>query len=230
MSAALRIAVLASGAGTNLQAILDQLHGGDEGIEVVGVGSDKPDATALERARQAGIEVVAVASDKAGAGALERARGTGVETAVFRRSDHPDRESRDLAIADWLERRRVELVVLAGYMQLLSPAFVRRFANRVINVHPALLPSFPGLDAVGQALEHGVRVTGVTVHFVDVGVDSGPIILQRPVPVPADRDREALERAIRATEHELLPQAIRMIADGRVTIESDSRRVAISAD
>jgi phosphoribosylglycinamide formyltransferase-1 len=206
MSAALRIAVLASGAGTNLQAILDQLHGHE------------------------GIEVVAVASDKAGAGALERARGTGVETAVFRRSDHPDRESRDLAIADWLERRRVELVVLAGYMQLLSPAFVRRFANRVINVHPALLPSFPGLDAVGQALEHGVRVTGVTVHFVDEGVDSGPIILQRPVPVPADRDREALERAIRATEHELLPQAIRMIADGRVTIESDSRRVAISAD
>jgi phosphoribosylglycinamide formyltransferase-1 len=206
MSAALRIGVLASGAGTNLQAILDQLHGHE------------------------GIEVVAVGSDKAGAGALERARGTGVETAVFRLSDHPDRESRDLAIADWLERRRVELVVLAGYMQLLSPAFVRRFANRVINVHPALLPSFPGLDAVGQALEHGVRVTGVTVHFVDEGVDSGPIILQRPVPVPADRDREALERAIRATEHELLPQAIRMIADGRVTIEPDSRRVAISAD
>ena len=121
-------------------------------------------------------------------------------------------------------------MVLAGYMQLLSPAFVRRFANRLINVHPALLPSFPGLDAIGQALEHGVRITGVTVHFVDEGVDSGPIILQRPVPVPADRDRDALEEAIHATEHALLPEAIRLIAAGRVTIEPGSRLVTIARD
>ena len=177
-----RIAVLASGTGTNLQAILDQLHGRD-GIEVVAVGSDKP-----------------------GAPALERARGAGIETAAFAADEHPDREARDLAIADWLEARRVELVVLAGYMQLLSPEFIARFATRIINVHPALLPSFPGLDAIGQALEHGVAVTGVTVHFVDEGVDSGPILLQRAVPIPPDRDREALEAAIHATEHELLPR------------------------
>ena len=112
-------------------------------------------------------------------------------------------------------------------MQLLSPSFVDRFRNRIINVHPALLPSFPGLDAVGQALEHGVRITGVTVHFVDEGVDSGPILLQRPVPVPANRDRAALEETIHATEHALLPEAIRLIAGGRVSVDPASRVVAI---
>jgi len=206
MSAPLRIAVLASGTGTNLQAILDQLHGGGE-VEVVAVGSDKP-----------------------GAGALERAAGAGVETAVFECASYPDRESRDVAIADWLAEREVELVVLAGYMQLLAPAFVRRFANRMINVHPSLLPSFPGLDSIGKALEHGVKITGVTVHFVDEGLDSGPILLQRPVPVPVDRDPAALEEAIHATEHVLLPEAIRMIAAGRVEIVPGSRVVAIRAD
>ena len=205
MTPALRLGVLASGAGTNLQAILDQLHGRD------------------------GVAVVAVGSDRAGAGALARATEAGVETGAFPASEHADREARDLAIADWLEEREVGLVVLAGYMQLLAPAFVRRFANRLINVHPALLPSFPGLDAIGQALEHGVRITGVTVHFVDEGVDSGPIILQRPVPVPADRDRDALEEAIHATEHALLPEAIRLIAAGRVRTEPGSRRVEIAA-
>jgi phosphoribosylglycinamide formyltransferase 1 len=202
----MRVGVLASGAGTNLQAILDRVHGRDE-VEVVAVGSDKP-----------------------GAGALERAAAAGVETAVFPRGEHRDRESRDHAIADWLDGREVEVVVLAGYMQLLSPDFVRRFAGRVINVHPALLPSFPGLDAIGQALDHGVQVTGVTVHFVDEGVDSGPIIVQRPVEVPPDRDRDALEAAIHATEHELLPETIRMIAAGRVRIDPGSRVVRIVAD
>jgi phosphoribosylglycinamide formyltransferase 1 len=135
---------------------------------------------------------------------------------VFAGGDYDGREQRDAAMAEWIEGRGPQLVVLAGYMQLLSPSFVARFRNRVVNVHPALLPSFPGLDAIGQALEHGVRVTGVTVHFVDDGVDSGPIILQRAVPVPVDRDREALEQAIHGVEHELLPQAIRLIAAGRV--------------
>jgi phosphoribosylglycinamide formyltransferase-1 len=195
------VGVLASGAGTNLQAILDRLQGGGE-AEVVAVGSDKPDAFALERARAAGIEA-----------------------AAFPASEQGDREARDLAIADWLEGLEVELVVLAGYMQLLSPAFLRRFANRVINVHPALLPSFPGLDAIGQALEHGVRITGVTVHFVDEGVDTGPIIVQRPVPVPPDRDREALEASIHTTEHALLPEVIRMIAAGRVRIDDENPRL-----
>jgi phosphoribosylglycinamide formyltransferase 1 len=199
-----RIVVLASGNGTNLQAILDTLHG-REGIEVVGVGSDKPDARALERAR-----------------------GAGVEIAVFPGEDFADREARDAAMADWIEARGADLVALAGYMQLLSPAFVARFRDRVVNVHPALLPSFPGLDAIGQALEAGVEVTGVTVHFVDEGVDTGPAIVQRQVPVPADRDRERLESAIHAVEHELYPEAIRMIAQGRVRIEaSDPRAVAI---
>ena len=200
----LRIGVLASGTGTNLQAILDQLHGRD-GIAVVAVGSDKPDAQALERARALGIE-----------------------TGVFAGDEHPSREARDLAIADWLEGRDVDLVVLAGYMQLLSPSFVDRFRNRVINVHPALLPSFPGLDAVQQALDHGVKVTGVTVHFVDEGVDSGPIILQRPVPVPADREWQALEDAIHATEHALLPEAIKLIAQGTVRIDPSNPRIVLS--
>jgi phosphoribosylglycinamide formyltransferase-1 len=199
-----RVAVLASGAGTNLQAILDQLHGRN-GIEVVAVGSDQPAAPALERAAAAGIE-----------------------TATFELESYPDREARDRAIADWLSERGVDLIVLAGYMQLLSREFVRRFANRIVNVHPALLPSFPGLDAIGQALEHGVRITGVTVHFVDEGVDTGPIVLQRPVPVPPGGDRETLEAAIHATEHALLPEAIRLIAAGRVRIdEAQPRRVRI---
>jgi phosphoribosylglycinamide formyltransferase 1 len=199
-----KLCVLASGSGTNLQAIIDQLHGSD-GIEVAGVASDKADAMALRRADEAGIE-----------------------TAVFARDDHPSREARDEGIGDWIEARGADLVVLAGYMQLLSPSFVDRFRNRIINVHPALLPSFPGLDAVGQALEHGVRITGVTVHFVDEGVDSGPIILQRPVPVPPDREWQTLEDAIHATEHALLPEAIRLIAQGTVRIDpSNPRNVLI---
>jgi phosphoribosylglycinamide formyltransferase-1 len=203
-SAMFRLVVLASGTGTNLQAILDTLHG-REGIEVVGVGSDKP-----------------------GARALELARAAGVETAVFPRDEYPDRAARDATIGDWIEARGAELVVLAGYMQLLSPAFVARFRNRVVNVHPALLPSFPGLDAIGQALDAGVEVTGVTVHFVDEGVDTGPPILQREVPVPADRDRERLEESIHAVEHELYPEAIRMIARGLVRIDPSDQRVVVA--
>jgi phosphoribosylglycinamide formyltransferase-1 len=189
-----KLIVLASGSGTNLQAILDRLHGRD-GVEVVGVASDKP-----------------------GARALERAEAADVETAVFPRDGYADRADRDAAMAAWIESRGADLVVLAGYMQLLSGAFVARFRNRIVNVHPALLPAFPGLDAIGQALAAGVEVTGVTVHFVDEGVDTGPVILQREVAVPADRDREALEAAVHATEHELYPEAIRMIAEGRVRI------------
>jgi phosphoribosylglycinamide formyltransferase-1 len=199
-----RLVVLASGSGTNLQAILDRLHGYD-GIEVVGVGSDKP-----------------------AAGALRRAGAVGVETAIFPSADYPDRESRDEALGDWIESLRADLVVLAGYMQLLSPGFVARFRNRVVNIHPALLPSYPGLDAIGQALAAGVDTTGVTVHFVDEGVDTGPVIVQREVPIPSGVAREDLEAAIHAVEHELYPEAIRMIAEGRVRIDpSDPRKVAI---
>jgi phosphoribosylglycinamide formyltransferase-1 len=200
---AFRIVVLASGSGTNLQAILDTVHG-REGIEVVGVGSDKP-----------------------GARALERAAAAGVPTAVFPRAEHADRAARDAALGDWIEGLGADLVVLAGYMQLLSPEFVARFRNRVVNVHPALLPAFPGLDAIGQALEAGVEVTGVTVHFVDEGVDTGPPILQREVPVPPGGDRERLEQAVHAVEHQLYPEAIRMIARGLVRIGANDRVVVI---
>jgi phosphoribosylglycinamide formyltransferase 1 len=199
-----RIVILASGSGTNLQAILDKLHG-REGIEVVGVGSDKADARALER----------------GAGA-------GVEVAAFPRGEYADRAARDAAMADWIESQRADLVVLAGYMQLLGDEFIARFRDRVVNVHPALLPAFPGLDAIGQALAAGVETTGVTVHFVDEGVDTGPTIVQRRVPVPVGRERQVLEAKIHAVEHELYPEAIRMIAEGRVRIDpSDPRKVAI---
>ncbi len=190
-----RVAVLASGTGTNLQAILDTVHGND------------------------GIEVVAVASDKPGAMALDRAADAGIPAECFPRDGFASREARDEAIAEWLEGHGSDLVVLAGYMQLLSPGFIARWRERIVNVHPALLPSFPGLDAIGQALDAGVNVTGVTVHFVDEGVDTGPPILQRPVRVPPDRDRAALEEAIHATEHVLLPEAIRLIAAGRVSFD-----------
>ena len=198
---AFRIAVLASGTGTNLQAILDRLHGRD-GIEVACVASNKPDARALDRAREAGIE-----------------------TGVFERSEHPDRASRDAAIAAWIADRNVDLIVLAGYMELLSGGFVGQFRTRIVNVHPALLPSFPGLDAIGQALAHGVRVTGVTVHLVDEGVDSGPIVLQRAIPVPYTRNRAQLEKEIHRVEHELLPEAIGLIAAGSVRIDPENPRL-----
>ncbi|HEX2435237.1 MAG TPA: phosphoribosylglycinamide formyltransferase, partial [Solirubrobacterales bacterium] len=165
------------------------------------------------------------ASNKPDARALERARAAGVETAVFERDGYRDREARDEAVGDWLAERDIDLVVLAGYTELMSPRFVERFRNRIVNVHPALLPSFPGLDAVRQALDHGVKVTGVSVHFVDEGVDSGPIILQRAVEVPDSRDRDALEERIHAVEHELLPRAIRLIAAGAVRLDEGNPRV-----
>ncbi len=203
MSPAFRLCVLASGSGTNLQAILDQLHG-TGAIEVVGVASDKPEAMALRRAQEAGLPAEA-----------------------FPRDAHPDRAGRDASMADWLAGREPDLIVLAGFMQLLSPAFLQRFPERVINVHPALLPSFPGLDAIGQALEHGAKVTGVTVHFVDEDVDSGPIILQQPVAVPPGGGRVALEEEIHRTEHALLPRAVRMIAEGRVRIDERNPRLVV---
>jgi len=201
-----KVGVLASGAGTNLQAILDHVHG-REGVEVVAVGSDKPEAQALERARAAGVE-----------------------TAVFPRPDFPDREARDGAMAAWLVERGVGLVVLAGYMQLLNANFLGRFPQRVINVHPALLPAFTGIGAVEQALAHGVKVFGVTVHFVDEGVDTGPIILQRAIDLPAATEAAAVRAALRPIEHELLCEAVRLIARDAVRIDPDNpRRVLIAS-
>jgi phosphoribosylglycinamide formyltransferase-1 len=200
-----RIAVLASGTGSNLQAILDTLHDGPEGIVVAGVASDKP-----------------------GAQALERARSAGVPTATFPLADFSDRAARDAAMADWVSGHDVELVVLAGYMQLLTPAFLGRFPHAVINVHPALLPAFPGLDAVGQALAHGVKVFGVTVHFVDDGVDSGPIIAQRALELPEVTDADTLRKLLRPFEHDLLTDVVRLMARGAVRIDPDNpRRVVV---
>jgi phosphoribosylglycinamide formyltransferase-1 len=200
------VGVLASGEGSNLQAILDRLHG-REGIEVVAVGSDKRDARALERARAAG--------------ALARA---------FPVAEHGDRRARDLAMADWLEAAGVELVVLAGYMQLVDPAFLARFPQRIINVHPALLPAFRGIGAVEQAIDYGVKVFGVTVHFVDEGVDTGPIILQRAIDLPAATEAKAVRAALRPIEHELLCEAVRLIARDAVRIDpSNPRRVLIAS-
>jgi phosphoribosylglycinamide formyltransferase-1 len=198
-----RIGVLASGAGTNLQAILDRVHG------------------------RGGIAVVAVASDKPEAPALDRARAAGVDTAVFARDRHPSREARDAAAAGWLEEHGVELVVLAGYMQLLTPGFLGRFPRRVINVHPALLPAFPGLRAIEQAVEHGVKVFGVTVHFVDEGVDTGPIIAQRAIEVPELLGPEEVHALLRPLEHDVLCGVIRAFAAGAIGVDpANPRRVA----
>jgi phosphoribosylglycinamide formyltransferase-1 len=203
----LKLAVLASGTGTNLQALLDQVHGRD------------------------GIEIVAVASDKLDAPALERARGAGVPVGSYPTGEYPDRSARDAAMAAWLAEQGVELVVLAGYMQLLSPEFLKRFPERVINVHPALLPSFPGLQAIQQALDYGVKVFGVTVHFVDQGVDSGPVILQRAVEIAAPSSAEKVEERLHEIEHQLLPHAVRLIAAGAVGIDpANPRRVLIDPD
>jgi phosphoribosylglycinamide formyltransferase 1 len=200
----LRIGVLVSGTGSNLQAILDTVHGRD-GIEVVCVGSNRADALGLERARDAGVE-----------------------TGVFPAADYPSRAERDAAMGDWLESHEVGLLVLAGFMEVLDASFVRRFAGRMINVHPALLPAFQGVRAIEQALEYGVRVTGVTVHFVDEGVDTGPIILQEPLELPYAADISSVQTSLHEIEHRLLPKAIRLFARGAVRMDPDNpRRVLV---
>jgi phosphoribosylglycinamide formyltransferase 1 len=209
-----RIAVLISGEGSNLQALIDELR--DEPIEIAGVASSRAEARGLERAERAGIE-----------------------TAVFSLAEEPDRQKRDAALAGWLDEREVELVVLAGFMELLTPAFIRRFAGRIVNIHPALLPAFAGLRAMAQALEYGVKIAGVTVHFVDEGMDSGPIILQEAFDLPYhrgidamdEREIEAIEDRFHQVEHRLLPRAVRLIAAGRVSLDPDNPRVVrVEAD
>ena len=171
------IGVLVSGNGTNLQALID-----------------------------AELPVRAVASNRKDAYALVRARAAGVPTATFSLDCHADRAERDLVMATWLEEHGVELVVLAGYMHLLTPPFLQRFPERVVNIHPSLLPAFPGAHAIDDALAAGVDTTGVSVHYVDEGLDSGPLIAQEPVPV---EPRETLEERIHSVEHRLLPEVVR---------------------
>jgi phosphoribosylglycinamide formyltransferase-1 len=204
----LRVGVLASGAGTNLQALLDTVHG--EEAQIVAVASNKPDAVALERARNAGIE-----------------------TASFPIGDHPGREARDAAIAEWLLARDVELVVLAGYMAILTSPFLSRFPGAVLNVHPSLLPAFPGVRAIEQAVEYGVKVFGVTIHFVedDGGVDTGPVILQRSLELIDATDPEAVHAQLQPIEHALLADAVRLVARGALSRDPDNaRRIVIGPD
>lgn len=198
----LRVGVLASGRGSNLQAIMDAIAAGRVPAQVVVVLSDKPGAAALERARAAGIPAEFV--DPA---------------------DFPTREAFDRRLAERLMAYGVDLVVLAGFMRILSPVFVRAFPGRIMNIHPSLLPAFPGLHAQRQALEHGVKVSGCTVHFVDEGLDSGPIILQAAVPVRDDDSEESLAARILEEEHRLYPEAVRLFAEGRLEVRG--RRVYI---
>jgi phosphoribosylglycinamide formyltransferase-1 len=199
----LPMAVLVSGAGTNLQALLETVHGHE-------------------------AEIVAVASSAADAPALDRARAHGLPTAVFARGDYPDRGARDGALADWVAGAGAKLVVLAGYMELLGADFLGRFPDAVINVHPSLLPAFPGLGPIEQALAYGVKVFGVTVHFVDEGVDSGPVILQRGLELPDLRDPGEVLAALRPLEHELLPEAVRRFARGTLRRDPANPRRVLS--
>ena len=148
---------------------------------------------------------------------------------MFDAAEHGgDRDARDRVLGDWLDQHQVDLLVLAGFMEILSPEFIRRFQGRIVNVHPSLLPAFRGIRAIEQALDYGVRVMGVTVHFVDEGVDSGPIILQQAFELPYSAELEAIEESVHAIEHELLPRAIRLLASGAVRVDPENpRRVLI---
>jgi len=198
----LRLGVLASGRGSNLGAILAAIAAG-----------------------QCPARVVVVVSDRGGAAALTRARSAGVEAVHVDPQAYADRAAFDRAMSEVLTKHAVDLVCLAGYMRLLSPGLVSAFRGRILNVHPALLPAFPGLHAQRQALEHGVKVAGATVHLVDEGVDTGPIVLQASVPVRDDDTEETLSTRILAEEHRLYPEAIRLYAEGR--LEVAGRRVRI---
>ena len=198
----LGLGVLASGRGSNLQAILEACA--------------RPGFPA---------RVVVVVSDRERAQALDRARAAGVEARFVNPKDFSDREAYDLALVRELEARRAGLVCLAGFMRILTAGFVRAYAGRILNVHPSLLPAFPGLAAQRQALEYGVKLAGATVHVVDEGVDTGPVVLQSSVPVHPDDTEESLSARILVEEHSLYPEAIRLFAEGRLTISG--RRVTI---
>jgi phosphoribosylglycinamide formyltransferase-1 len=200
----LRVAVLASGRGTNLQALLDAEASGS-----------------LGKAR-----IVLVLSDRAQAKALDRARERGVEALFLDPQPFAAREAYDEAVLNALRSREIGLVALAGFMRVLTPVLVRAFPNRILNIHPALLPAFPGLHAQRRALEQGVKVAGCTVHFVDEQVDHGPIILQAAVPVREDDTEETLSARILAEEHRIYPQAVRLFAEGKLAVAGRRVRIA----
>ena len=199
-----RVGVLLSGRGSNLQALIDAARRGDLGGEIVVVVSNVETARGLVRARAAGVP------------------------AVFRDHRGKGRESYDAEIVEILHAHHVDLVCLAGFMRLVSPAFVRSFPGRIVNIHPALLPAFPGLDAQRQAWEHGVKVSGATVHLVDEGLDSGPIVAQEAVAVRSIDTAESLAARILEAEHRLYPRAVRLLLDGRCRVEG--RRVIVEGE
>ena len=200
-----RLGVLISGRGSNLQAIIDAIAGGRLAATVAIVISNRADAAGLGRARSAGIE-----------------------TLYLNPRDYDDRDAYDAAIAEVLRARRVDLVCLAGFMRLVGPRLLEAFPNRILNIHPSLLPSFPGLDAQRQALEHGVQVTGATVHLVTSELDGGPIVLQAAVPVAPGDSADSLSARILLEEHRIYPEAIRIVLEGGWTI--DGRRLVRVAE
>jgi phosphoribosylglycinamide formyltransferase-1 len=200
--APLRIAVFASGQGTNFQAIADAVREGKLDVSIELLVCDKPSAPVVERASRAGVDAF-----------------------VFKPKDYPDREAYETEIVAELSKRGVELVVLAGYMRILTSAIVEPYYGRMINVHPSLLPAFPGVNAMGQALDYGVKLTGVTVHYVDGGLDSGPIIAQEVVPIHDGENIESLSERVQVVERELYPKVIGWIGAGRVKL--DGRLVTV---
>jgi phosphoribosylglycinamide formyltransferase-1 len=198
------VAVLVSGSGTNLQALLDAQNGG----------------------QLAPATIVAVLSNKPGVMALERAAAAGVPAIVVEHRGRASREEFEEAMLAALAPFAIDLIVLAGFMRVLTPRFLGAFPGRVVNTHPSILPAFPGHDAAAQAVAHGVKLSGCTVHLVDAGVDTGPIIAQRAVPVRADDDAASLQRRIQAEEHRLLPAVVRALAAGRISCEG--RRVVVA--
>jgi phosphoribosylglycinamide formyltransferase-1 len=198
----LRVGVLASGRGSNFRALAEAAARGRIPAAVVVLVTDRPGAPALAVAREHRVEAVVVDPKQ-----------------------HPSREAHEKAVIAVLEERRVGLVCLAGYMRLLSAGFVAHFAGRLLNIHPSLLPAFPGIHPHRQALAHGVRVSGATVHFVDEGVDTGPVVLQAAVPVEPDDTEESLAARILVEEHRIYPEAVRLFAEGR--LELRGRRVDI---
>lgn len=203
MPSSYRIAVFASGQGSNFQALLEESRAGKLGpVEIVLLVCDKPQALVVERARKAGVDSL-----------------------LFNPKDYARREDYESEIAAELERRQVDLVVLAGYMRLLTSVLVDRYQGRMINIHPSLLPAFAGKDAIGQAWEYGVKVTGVTVHLVDGGMDTGAVIAQEAVPVLPEDTIQSLEEKIHQAEKRLYPQVVSWFADGRIAVEG--RKVQI---
>lgn len=202
MIGALRIGVLASGRGTNFQSIIDAVSEEKISAEIAVLITDNPAAFAIERARKHNIEYLVVSPKE------------------FRSKD-----SMYAKIADELKRRNAELVVLAGFMRIVGEPLVSAFPNRIMNIHPALLPSFPGLHSQKQAIDYGVKISGCTVHFVDEGMDTGPIIIQAAVPVYHDDTEKALSERILKMEHKIYPEAIRLFAEGRLRVEGRIVRI-----